>query len=538
MAVSRKRKIIIAVAAVAIVAIVVVISIFASSKDEPEVTFVKIEVRPELRSVVTASGEIRPIQFINLTSEVAGRIEEIYVNPGDQVTKGQPLVRLDPTQLQSTQEAQAAAVQAAFSDVQSARTSVAAAENNVAQAQQGLNVSETSLAQARQAVVTSQTNIDRAGVELERAQVDLATAQRERRRVIELIEAGVASKAEYDAATDREKMAQASVRTAQVAVRTAQAQLEQQKIAVEEAKARVNQARVAVNEAKTGVKSARQGVVSSEARVSQQQAMLRGSASQRSKATQLSPLTGVVADIPSRVGQFAVAGLSTTALMTIADMSTINVEVNVDETEIDEVAVGQPVKIKVDALGDREIQGIVKLKNPLALSKTGAATGGGLGNNINVQEVKEFKVVIELVKENLPDEVRDNLRPGMTATAQITTKVKQQVVAVPLQAIIEKQPETSASPGASPVPAPAQTADGKPKSIKGIYTLDNGKVKFVEVTTGITGESDIEITSGLQPNVEVVTGPSRVLRTLKEGARVRKQEKKPGEKDAKTEEGK
>ena len=509
MALSRKRKIVIISAVVAVVAVIVVVSIFARGKDEPEVTVVKIETRPELRSVVTASGEIRPIQFINLTSEVAGRIEEIYVNPGDQVTKGQPLVRLDPTQLQTAQEAQAAGVQASLSDVQSARASVLAAENNVSQAQQGLGAAEAGLAAARQGVVTAQTSVDR-------AQVDLNSAQRELKRTTELVESGVASRLEYDQARDR-------LEQAQVALRTAKAQLEQSKISVEEAKARVNQQRVSVRDAQIRVTSARQGVTTSEARVAQAQAMLRGEASQRAKSTQLSPLTGVVADIPARKGQFALANFSSTPLMTIADMSTINVEVNVDETEIDEVRVGQAAKIKVESLGERELEGVVKLTNPLAISKTGAAQGGGLGNNINVQEAKELKVTIEL--RNVPDDLRANLRPGMTATAEITTNTKQNILAVPPQAIVEKRPEASGSPGAQPTPTPS---GAKPKDVKGVYVLDGNKVKFVEVATGITGESDIEITSGLQPEVEVITGPSRVLRTLKEGSTVKKQTRKPG----------
>jgi HlyD family secretion protein len=118
-------------------------------------------------------------------------------------------------------------------------------------------------------------------------------------------------------------------------------------------------------------------------RASQQQAMLRGQVSQRQKATQVSPLNGVVADIPTRVGEFAVAGLSTTPLMTIADMSQINVEVNVDETEINNVKVGQEAKVKVDALGNREIKAVVTQKNPLAISKSD--TTGGLSNRVNVQ---------------------------------------------------------------------------------------------------------------------------------------------------------
>ena len=128
---------------VALLAAVIIISVFASRKDEPEVTTIKVEVRPELRQTVTASGEVRPIRYIKLTSEVPGPIEEIYVNPGDQVTKGKPLVRIDPTQLQSNQEAQWAAAQASINDVQSAR-------NAVASAQQGLVVAEASVAAARQ----------------------------------------------------------------------------------------------------------------------------------------------------------------------------------------------------------------------------------------------------------------------------------------------------------------------------------------------------------------------------------------------------
>src|ERR1041384_4545322 len=166
MALSRKKKIVITVAAVALVAWVVITSTAAGRKDEPEVTVVKIEQRPELKSTVTASGEVRPANFINLTSEVAGRIEEIFVNPGDHVTKGQALVRLAPTQLQSGQEAQAAAVQAAYSDVQNARVAVTSAENNVAQQQQALSVAQAGLAQARQAVVSAQTSVDRAQVDL------------------------------------------------------------------------------------------------------------------------------------------------------------------------------------------------------------------------------------------------------------------------------------------------------------------------------------------------------------------------------------
>ncbi|MGI8918569.1 MAG: HlyD family secretion protein [Pyrinomonadaceae bacterium] len=497
MALSRKKKIIIAVSAVAVLALVIIISVFASRKEESEVTTVKIDVRPELRQTVTASGEVRPIRYIKLTSEVQGRIEEIYVNAGDIVTQGTPLVRIDPTQLQSNQEAQWAAAQASISDVQSAR-------NAVSSAQQGLVIAEAAVSQARQQLVAVQNSV-------ERAQVDLNTAQRELKRNADLIEAGVASRSEYDAARDRFDQAK-------IALDTARANLESQKIAVKEAMERSNQQQISVRDARTGIKT-------SEMRASQQQALLRGQSSQRSKATQLSPLNGVIADIPARVGEFAVAGLSTTSLMTIADMSTINVEVNVDETEISNVEVGQPVKVKVDALGEKEIAAVVTQKNPLAVSKSD--TQGGLSARVNVQEAKEFKVTVEL--KDLPDEVRNGLRPGMSATATITTKVKNNVVAVPLESIVEKSPTPGPSPAATVAGAvPSPPSGEKAKNLKGVYVIEGSKVRFIEVTTGITGEADIEVTSGVQAGMEIVRGPSRVLKTLKDGMSVKRQERKPG----------
>jgi HlyD family secretion protein len=481
MALNRKKKIIIAVIAVAVLALIVIISVLASRRDEVEVTTVKLEVRPELRSTVTASGEVRPIRYIKLTSEVPGRILEIYVNPGDQVTKGQQLVRVDPTQLQSSQEAQWAATQGAINDVQNAR-------NAVGSAQQSLVVAEAAVSQAKQQTVS--------------AEIELKTAERELKRATDLVEANVMSRSEYDSAHDRYDQAKAK--------------LEAQRIAVKEAEERAKQQRASLQEAKTSIKS-------SEMRANQQQALLRGQSSQREKAIQYSPLNGVVADIPTRVGEYAVSALSSTPLMTIADMSTINVEVNVDETEIASVDVGQQAKVKVDALGEKELNAVITQKNPLAVAKSD--TQGGLSNRVNVQEAKEFKVTIEL--KDFSDEERAKLRPGMSATATITTKTKNNVIAVPLQAIVEKAP-AAPSPGPS-IAGSAPTAPGeKPKELKGVYILDkNNKVKFIEVATGITGESDIEITNGLDAGAEVVTGPSRVLKTLKDGTIVKRQTRKP-----------
>ncbi len=509
MALSRKRKIIIGISAVVVLLVIIIGSILATRTDTPEVTVVKVETRKELRSTVTSSGEVRPIQFMNLTSEVQGRIEEIYVKEGEHVTKGQPLVKLDPNQLQSNTDAQLAAFQGAQDEVRISQSQVLAAQNSLAQSQQQMNVAQVAIDSARQGVIAAQTDVDK-------AQVELNAATREFKRNAQLLESGVISRQLYDEAKDRVDNARASLETAK-------ANLDSRKLSIKDATARLEQQAVAVKDARRAVDTANLSVTSSQSRANQQSAFLRGQKNQRDKTLQVAPIAGVIAEIPSKVGTFAVAGLSTTALLTIADMSAINVEVKVDETSIDKVELGQNAKIKVDAFGDKEILGKVTQKTPLAVGKS--QTSGGLSTNINVQEAKEFRVVIELI--DLTEEIRDGLRPGMSATAEITTKIEKDVIAVPLQAVIEKKPDATPVPTlAGDVPDPAGKAK---KTITGVYILDGNKAKFVEVTTGIIGESDRQIISGLKEGDEVITGPSKVLNTLKEGAVVKKQTKKEGE---------
>ncbi len=491
MALSRKSKIIVGIVVGALVITGVVVSIVRSRGDVAEVITVKLERRRELKSSVTASGEIRPIQFINLTSEVQGRIEEIYVKEGDPVKKGTPLVKLDPTALNSSTDAQLAAMQASLNDVQVSRSQIIAAQNQLLSAQQSLNAAAVAVDNARQQVTS--------------AEIDVNTAKRELRRTTELVEAGVESKAAFDAAKDRFDLSEIRFRSAELAVRESESRLKQQEVSVKDGRRAVETAELS---SKTSSK-----------RAEQQQALLQGQKTQRDKTLSVAPINGVIADIPSKVGTFAVAGLSTTPLLTIADMSSINVEVKVDETSIDRVQEGQVATIKVDAFGERELKGKVTQKTPLAIGKS--QTSGGLSTNINVQEAKEFRVVIELTE--IPDDVREGLRPGMSATAEITTGTVENVLAVPLQSIVRKRAEAGA----------AAEPDQKPKDLQGLYVMEDGKAAFIEVTTGIQGESDIEVLTGVSEGQEVITGPSKVLNTMKEGSAVKRQTKKDASSAAK-----
>ncbi len=465
---SRKRKLLIALILIVTLGAVVGISVTRGRTDVPVVQVEKVTRRPVLESKVTANGEVRPRNFVNMTSEVPGRVIEIYVKEGDWVKAGTPLLKIDPTQISSEAESSQANLQAARAEVQNAQVQVDAARNNV------LNV-QASLAAAK--------------YELERARADLTFAEEEFRRREQLLEQGVISRAEYD--------------RARASYRGAQALVEAQQQRVQQLEAQLRDAQIRVRQAQAQLQSAR-------ARVAQIQANYKSALDRLAKTVQKAPIDGVIANLPVRIGQYVLASFSTTPLLTIADMSEINVEVQVDETDIARVRVGQRARIRVDALGDQELQGVVSEVGRAALVRGGQAlpelTPSG-------QEAKDFKVVIRLV--DLTPEIRDRLRPGMSATATITTDTRENVIAVPPAALVERDAEE--------VGAQAASANGQRKRLQGVFIVRDNRAIFRPVETGISGEMEIEIVSGLEEGMEVVVGPYRELRTLKHNTLVKKE---------------
>ncbi len=468
MASSRKKKLLIALILIMTLGAIVGISVTRGRTDVPVVQVEKVTRRPLLESKVTANGEVRPRNFVNMTSEVPGRVIEIYVKEGDWVKAGTPLLKIDPTQISSEAESSQANLQAARAEVQNAQVQVDAARNNV------LNV-QASLAAAK--------------YELERAKADLSFAEEEFRRREQLLEQGVISRAEYD--------------RARASYRGAQALVEAQQQRVQQLEAQLRDAQIRVRQAQAQLQSAR-------ARVAQIQANYKSALDRLAKTVQKAPIDGVIANLPVRIGQYVLASFSTTPLLTIADMSEINVEVQVDETDITRVRVGQRARIRVDALGDQALGGVVSEVGRAALIRGGQAlpelTPSG-------QEAKDFKVVIRLV--DLTPEVRDRLRPGMSATATITTDTRENVIAVPPAAIVERDAEEVGSPTAS--------ANGQKKRLQGVFIIQDNRAIFRPVETGISGEMEIEIVSGLEEGMEVIVGPYRELRLLKHNALVKKE---------------
>lgn len=473
MALSRKKKIIIGSVAVLVLAAIVIASYLARRQDLPEVQISKVEKRAALESKVTANGEVRPIQFINLTAEVSGRVTDVFVKEGDQIKKGKPLLRVDPTQLASSTAIQEAALRATQADVQ----------NQVA----ALNAAENAVNTARAALNTSQADYERALVERNNAEIEL-------KRSTDLLEAGITARSNYDTAKLRFDSTTASLNAA---------------------KARVEQARIQVKDSEIRVKQSQAQFSASQARVSQQQASLEQSSDLLRRTTQYASINGVVVGPIVQVGTFAIANFQSTPLLIIADMSVINVEVRVDETDIANVAVGQKAKIKVDALGEKEIEGEVVEKAASAVTRTGQTIAQT--TVAGSQEAKDFKVVIRLV--NMSDDIRDRLRPGMSATAVVTTDRRENVITAPLQALVERDPQA----GKSGDQTQQAAKDRKPQ--KGIFTVENNKAIFTPVETGITGENDIEIKSGLTEGKEIIIGPYRQLRSLKNDQPIKREDK-------------
>ena len=270
-------------------------------------------------------------------------------------------------------------------------------------------------------------------------------------------------------------------------------------------------------------------VESARRRVAQLQAQLESTRDDLVKTTVISPMDGVVTNLPKEAGEMVIGAMSfsPTVIMTVADLSVMECEVMVDETDFRNLKLGQEAKIKVDALEGLELKGEVTEIGASALvrgSGSQAATQTALGANTGNQP-KDFKVTIT-IKDPPP-----NLRPGLNATADITTEKRDKVLAVPVQAVVVREvnkegkvvdPDAMATGGAEREGnTVAQAAKVKGEEKDGVFLVQGEKAVFKTVKTGIMGETDIEITEGITEGQEIVTGSYRTLRNLKDEARIK-----------------
>jgi HlyD family secretion protein len=238
------------------------------------------------------------------------------------------------------------------------------------------------------------------------------------------------------------------------------------------------------------------------------------------------PLNGIVTNLSVRVGETVVPGIQnspSSTIMTIADMSLITAEVKVDETDIVNVRLNQVADITVDAIPNRSFKGhVIEIGNTAIVRSTGVAASQSA---VSSQEAKDFKVVIAV------DNPDDEIRPGLSATAKITTATRPSVLTIPIQALtvrqkgdLAKKPEKGAAQAAAP---DAVTERALKEEIQGVFVINKGKAEFRKVETGITGTTDIEVVSGLHQGDEIVTGTYQVIRTLRNQASVKVDNRNP-----------
>jgi HlyD family secretion protein len=234
--------------------------------------------------------------------------------------------------------------------------------------------------------------------------------------------------------------------------------------------------------------------------IKQAEASLQNTLDHLSKTVYNSPIDGIITSLRIEEGEIALVGTMNnpgTVLMTIADLSVMEVEVEVDETDVIGVKIGQLSEVKVDAFPDQTINGKVTEIGSSALQKTTAS-----------EESKDFKVIITL--ENPPED----LKPGLSASADIITADKKDVLAIPISALVLREKEDVDK---------NKKKNEEPE--EGVYIVENSRAKFYPVKKGIMGEMMIEIVSGLEEGQEVVVGPYSALRQLKDGLLIKPEEK-------------
>jgi HlyD family secretion protein len=465
--VKTKWKVIITLLAVAIAAIGVYASTVYGKRGVITVQTGAV-VRQDLTSLVTASGEIKPKNYINIGASAMGEITELLVKEGDRVRKGQLLARIENTQPSA--------------DVESQKANLASAEADSTAAEAGQKAANDNLTTLRAAIT--------------QAEADLARTKQDADRSEQLFNEKLGAKQDFDIKKSLYEAQKAAVDQAKARLIQAQAQREQTAAQLNSAQKRINQARAVLNRSND---------------------ILR-------KYDSFAPLDGVVTNLPVRAGENVVPGLQNqtgTMIMTIADMSLITAEVKVDETDIVNVKLGQTVDITIDAIPNKTFKGhVTEIGNTAILRSTGVAASQSA---ISSQEAKDFKVVVAM--DNPPEEIR----PGLSCTAKVTTSTRKNALTIPIQALtvrqkgdLEPKKLDSSGNGAQSAPKLDPAAEkARKEEIQGVFVVAGGKATFRKVETGITGATDIEVLTGLNEGDQIIIGTYQVIRTIANDAQVK-----------------
>jgi len=398
------KRILLIVAAVVVLAAVVILSVRRSGGEKGTLVDAEPVAQQEIRRIVKASGVVDPREKVELSAHVVARIEHLWVEEGDEVEAGQPVLQLERENFEAV--------------VQDWRAR---------------------LAQARSSV--------------RKAQADVESARLRRQRYERLAGEGVVSD-------------------------------EQQE-----------EAEVAATSAEVALEQAGESVAQAQANLDKAEDDLR-------KTTIYAPISGRVIDLNAEEGEVVVSGTMNnpaSVIATLADLSEVLAVVDVDETEIVHVAVGQDAELAVDAMPDETFAGSV------------VEVGSSGFSRADQPDVTFFKVKV------LFEQPAEALKPGMSVRASIVTAIHPDTLVVPIQAVVERPPLAAEGEDGGG----AESGADADVEVPVVFVVDGGTAHQRAVETGISDATEVEITSGVAAGDTVVTGPYRVLRKLEDGEAVR-----------------
>ncbi|MGB3775161.1 MAG: efflux RND transporter periplasmic adaptor subunit [Leeuwenhoekiella sp.] len=416
-----KKKTIIILVSVVVVLVLVLIGGKKAGWFGKSGNFKQVEVQQvkkiSLEETVAATGKIQPETEVNISSEVSGEIIELPVVEGQQVEKGDLLVRINPDLVQSA------------------------------------------LTQSRASLQNIQANLAQATASEKKAKLDYDRSK-------PLFEKGVISKSDWDQAVSDYEVAQANVKSSYYNVQSAMANVKQAKDNLE-------------------------------------------------RTTIYAPISGTISSLGVELGERVVgtAQMAGTEIMRVADLGNMEVEVDVNENDIVKINIGDSTRVEVDAYLKKQFDGIVT-----EIANSAEA-------DLTADQVTNFKVKVRILEESYADlkegrnESYSPFRPGMTATVDVITASKPDVLAVPISAIVIKSDTTGiGNPGGQGNAAPITTGD---KQFECVFVKMGDEAKLKVIKTGIQNNTFIEITDGLNADENVITGPyTMVTKNLKAGDKV------------------
>lgn len=423
-----------------------------------------------IRETVSASGKIFPETEVKISSDVSGEIVALYVKEGDSVTVGQVLAKIKPDQYQSAYE-------------------------------QG----EASVGTARAQREVSSSNVQSSSAQIEQLKADrnrlisqLEVAKSAHLRNEKLYKEGVISTADFETSQNTLKAAESALASSDANVKAAESNLA----------------------------SARENVKMSDFGISNAAAHLKELRTSLDKTVILAPVSGIISKLNVEKGERVVGTLQMTGteMMRVANLHSMEVQVDVSENDILKVANGHLADVEVDAYLGRKFKGkVTEIANSASNVSSSAAT-------LNTDQVTNFVVKIRIDPASYADLIQDGrrypFRPGMSASVSIFTHTAENTLTVPLISVTAREDEKDKKKD-------EKTGEVKKNAdaIKTIVFVPTGDTVAVrEVKTGIQDNDYIEVLSGLQEGETVVTGPySAISRKLKSGVKIHITDKKAGE---------